>query len=50
MAKIRLKLSKIAEKPANLLKIHINYQKPSNHYQNKRKNDTNHNQTFEPKN
>ena len=39
IAKIRLKFSKIAEKPAKCLKkVHINDQKPTNHYQKNPKN------------
>ena len=38
MQKKMLKFSKLAEKPAKWYKIHINNQKPTNHYQNNPKN------------
>ena len=50
IAKIRLKFSKIAEKPAKWYKNHINYQKPTNHYQNNPKIIQYYNQTSKPKN
>ena len=40
-AKISPKISEIHEKPPNERKIHMNFHKPSNHYQNQPKIKTN---------